>query len=87
MPERPALPARHGKTPAQAILRWHLQQGRQVIPKSARPERIAENFAVFDFALSDDELAAIDALETGGRGGPLPAAITLEVFGRSIPEA
>ena len=76
----------HGKTPAQVMLRWHLQQGRSVIPKSTKPERIAENIAVFDFELSSDELAAIDALETGQRGGPEPDAITLEAFGRAIPE-
>jgi diketogulonate reductase-like aldo/keto reductase len=77
----------HGKTPAQVMLRWHLQQGRSVIPKSTKPHRIAENFAVFDFELSDDELAAIDGLDTDQRGGPEPAAITLGNFGRPIPEA
>ena len=77
----------HGKTPAQVMLRWHLQQGRSVIPKSTKPHRIAENFDVFDFDLSDDELAAIDALNTDQRGGPEPTAITLESFGREIPEA
>ncbi|GAA1183442.1 aldo/keto reductase [Pseudonocardia alaniniphila] len=68
----------HGKTPAQVMLRWHLQEGRSAIPKSTKPHRIAENFDVFDFALTDDELAAIDALDTGVRGGPDPDAITLE---------
>jgi diketogulonate reductase-like aldo/keto reductase len=77
----------HGKTPAQVMLRWGLQQGRSVIPKSTRPERIAENLAVFDFELTADELAAIDALDTGVRGGPEPEAVTLETFGRDIPEA
>jgi len=76
----------HGKTPAQVMLRWHLQQGRSVIPKSTRPERIAENIDVFDFKLTDDELAAIDGLDTGRRGGPEPSDITLESFGRPIPE-
>ena len=52
-----------------------------------RPARIAENFDVFDFALSDAELASIDALDTGVRRGPEPEAITLETFGRPIPEA
>ena len=69
------------------MLRWHLQQGRQVIPKSVTPSRIAENFDVFDFDLTDDELAAIDALDTGVRGGPDAGAITRETFGREIPEA
>ena len=77
----------HGKTPAQVMLRWHLQQGRQAIPKSTNPQRIAENFDVFDFQLTDDQLAAIDALDTGVRGGPEPADITRENFGREIPEA
>ena len=76
----------HGKSAAQVMLRWHLQEGRSAIPKSVRPERIAENFDVFDFELSTDELAAIDALDTGVRGGPEPEAITLETFGRVIPE-
>jgi diketogulonate reductase-like aldo/keto reductase len=76
----------HGKTPAQVMLRWHLQRGRSVIPKSTKPQRIAENIDVFDFDLSTEELAAIDALDTGRRGGPEPEAITLEVFGRPIPE-
>jgi diketogulonate reductase-like aldo/keto reductase len=76
----------YDKTPAQVMLRWHLQQGRSVIPKSTNPRRIAENIDVFDFELSADELAAIDALDTGRRGGPEPASITLESFGRPIPE-
>jgi diketogulonate reductase-like aldo/keto reductase len=76
----------HGKTSAQVMLRWHLEQGRSVIPKSTKPARIAENIDVFDFSLSADELAAIDALDTGRRGGPEPEAITLETFGRPIPE-
>ena len=77
----------HGKSPAQVMLRWGLQHGRSVIPKSTKPERIAENFDVFDFELSAAELAAIDSLDTGRRGGPEPGAITLEAFGRAIPEA
>ena len=69
------------------MLRWGLQQGRSVIPKSTKPDRIAENIDVFDFELTADELAAIDALDTGRRGGPEPETITLEAFGRAIPEA
>jgi diketogulonate reductase-like aldo/keto reductase len=76
-----------GRTPAQVMLRWHLQQGRQVIPKSVTPSRIAENLDVFDFSLTADQLAAIDTLDTGIRGGPEPESITLETFGREIPEA
>jgi diketogulonate reductase-like aldo/keto reductase len=77
----------HGKSPAQVMLRWGLQHGRSVIPKSTKPHRIAENFDVFDFELSPDQMAAIDALDTGRRGGPEPEDITLESFGMPIPEA
>ncbi len=77
----------HGKSAAQVMLRWHLQQGRSAIPKSTKPARIAENFAVFDFELTREQLAAIDALDTGVRGGPEPETITLESYGRPIPEA
>ena len=81
------IAAAHGKTPAQVMLRWHLQEGRSAIPKSVRPERIAETFDVFDFELSAGDLAAIDALDTGVRSGPEPASITPEAFHRDIPEA
>ena len=81
------IAAAHGKTAAQVMLRWGLQQGRSVIPKSTNPSRIAENIDVFDFELSGDEMAAIDGLDTGRRGGPEPDTITLETFGRQIPEA
>ncbi|WP_129658311.1 aldo/keto reductase [Rothia uropygialis] len=77
----------HGRTPAQVMLRWHLQEGRSAIPKSVKPERIAANFDVFGFELTADELAKIDALDTGERGGPDPASVTVEAFGRDIPEA
>ncbi|HEY4199190.1 MAG TPA: aldo/keto reductase [Devosiaceae bacterium] len=77
----------HGKSAAQVMLRWGLQQGRSVIPKSVRPARIAENFDVFDFTLTAGEMAAIDALDTGKRGGPEPENVTLETFSRDIPEA
>jgi diketogulonate reductase-like aldo/keto reductase len=77
----------HGKSPAQVMLRWGLQHGRSVIPKSTKPSRIAENIKVFDFELSADEMTAIDGLDTGRRGGPEPDAITLEAFGRPVPEA
>ena len=60
------------------MLRWGLQHGRSVIPKSTKPSRIAENINVFDFELSADDMAAIDGLDTGRRGGPEPDAITLE---------
>lgn len=82
-----AIGESHGKSAAQVMLRWHIQNGVQVIPKSTKAERIAENFDVFDFELTAEEVAQIDALDTGVRGGPEPEAITLETFGRDIPEA
>jgi len=81
-----AIAAAHGKTPAQVMIRWHLQEGRSAIPKSVRPERIAENFGVFDFELTTAELKVLNTLDTGVRGGPEPDKITLENFGRPIPE-
>lgn len=78
---------RHGKTPAQVMLAWHIQQGRQVIPKSTRRERIAENFDVFDVTLSAAQLAAIDALDTGERGGPDPEKPQPAFHTYVIPEA
>jgi 2,5-diketo-D-gluconate reductase A len=62
----------HGKTPAQVVIRWHLQTGNIVFPKSNRRERMVENFDVFDFELSNTELATITALERGGRVGSHP---------------
>ncbi|WP_347349292.1 aldo/keto reductase [Nigerium sp.] len=76
-----------GKSPAQVMLRWHLQEGRQVIPKSVKPQRIAENLNVFDFRLTDDEIASIDGLDTGVRGGPDPRQVGKESFDFTIPEA
>jgi 2,5-diketo-D-gluconate reductase A len=61
-----------GRTPAQVVLRWHLQLGNVVIPKSATPARIRENFDVFDFELGDEEMAAFASLDTGRRFGPDP---------------
>jgi 2,5-diketo-D-gluconate reductase A len=66
--------AHHERTPAQVVLRWHLQLGNVVIPKSANPERIRQNFELFDFALSEDDMAAIERLDAGERTGPDPAA-------------
>ena len=65
----------HGKTPAQAVLRWHLQKGFIVFPKSVRPERMRENLDVFDFELDGAQVAAIDALDPldgSGRVGTHP---------------
>ncbi|GAA4894691.1 hypothetical protein GCM10023405_11860 [Streptomonospora salina] len=69
------------------MLRWHLQQNRQVIPKSVTPSRIAENFDVVDVALTADRLTAIDRLDTGVRGGPAPEDVTRQNFGVDIPQA
>jgi 2,5-diketo-D-gluconate reductase A len=62
----------HGKTAGQVVIRWHLQLGNIVIPKSVTPERIDQNFDVFDFHLSSAEMAAIEALDAGERTGPDP---------------
>lgn len=80
-----AIGEAYGKSPAQVMLRWHIQEGRQVIPKSVKPARIAENFDVFDFELSGDELAAIDALEQGMT--MVPDDMDFSSFILDIPEA
>nr|WSW65400.1 aldo/keto reductase [Streptomyces sp. NBC_00995] len=67
-----AVAQKHGRTPAQAVLRWHLQTGNVVIPKSVTPSRIAENIDVFGFELDADDLAAFAALDEGKRLGPNP---------------
>ncbi|MFG2222328.1 aldo/keto reductase [Streptomyces sp. NPDC048644] len=67
-----SLAERHGKSPAQVVLRWHLQLGNIVIPKSVTPTRIRENIDVFDFSLADDEMAALAGLDRGERTGPDP---------------
>ncbi len=66
------IAAHHERTPAQTILRWHLQLGNVVIPKSATPERIRENIDLFDFELSEDDMATIARLDAGERIGPDP---------------
>ena len=60
------------KTPPRSVIRWHLQLGNVVIPKSVTPERIGENFDVFDFELREDQMEAIGALDAGKRIGPDP---------------
>lgn len=69
--------AHHDRTPAQAILRWHLQLGNVVIPKSATPERIRENYELFDFSLSEDDMAALERLDAGERIGPDPGTFSV----------
>ncbi|MGZ3102516.1 aldo/keto reductase [Streptomyces sp. H62] len=73
-----AIAQKHGRTPAQVVLRWHLQTGNVVIPKSVTPSRIAENIDVFGFALDDEDLAAISALNEDRRLGPDPAEFNAE---------
>jgi 2,5-diketo-D-gluconate reductase A len=68
--------AHHDRTPAQVILRWHLQIGNVVIPKSAHPERIRQNFELFDFELSEDDMAALERLDSGERIGPDPGTFS-----------
>lgn len=67
-----AIGEKYGKTNAQVMIRWHVQEGRSAIPKSVKAERIRENFDVFDFELTAADLAAIDALDLGKRSGPDP---------------
>ncbi len=81
-----AIAAEHGKTPAQVMLRWQLQHGRSAIPKSTNPGRIAENFDVFDLALTTAQMSDIDALDTGVRNGPDPDVARPEMFARVVPE-
>ncbi|MFK4730633.1 aldo/keto reductase [Agromyces mediolanus] len=71
-PTLAAIAAKHGRTPAQVVLRWHVQLGNAVIPKASSPERIRENLDVFGFALDAADLAAIAALESGERTGRDP---------------
>ena len=78
------LAAKYGKTPAQVVLRWHLEHGFCAIPKSVKPHRIAENFDVFDFTLTAEEVAAIDALDKGVRGGPDPEALSPETYPKVV---
>jgi 2,5-diketo-D-gluconate reductase A len=71
-PEIVRIAEAHGKSPGQVVLRWHVQLGNVVFPKSVTPERIRENIDVFDFALSEEDMAAIERLDRGERTGPDP---------------
>jgi len=81
-----ALAETYRKTPAQVILRWHLEHGVSPIPKSVKAERIAGNIDVFDFTLTRDEVAAIDALDNGVRSGPDPETLSLKTFNKVIED-
>ncbi|WP_308314563.1 aldo/keto reductase [Streptomyces gilvus] len=72
-----AIAQKHGRTPAQVVLRWHLQLGTIVIPKSVTPSRIRENIEVFDFSLDTEDLAAISALNEDRRLGPDPSSFNM----------
>jgi 2,5-diketo-D-gluconate reductase A len=76
-PTLAALAEKYGRTPAQVALRWHVQIGNIVFPKSVNPDRMRENINVFDFELSADDLAAVEALNADRRNGPDP-----DTFGR-----
>jgi len=79
-----AIAEKHEKTPAQVVLRWHIEQGIVAIPKSVKPHRIAENFDVFDFELTADDVAAIDALDTGVRAGPDPEMLSMATYPKTV---
>ena len=74
------LATKYRKTPAQIVLRWHVQHGLSAIPKSVHSERIAENFDIFEFELAADEITAIDALDTGKRSGGDPDLVDTKLF-------
>ena len=78
-PDLVSIGKTYGKTPAQIVIRWHLQHDLIVIPKSVHEDRIKENIDVFDFHLSVHDMESIDALETGVRGGPNPDEFEINV--------
>ena len=85
--EHPAVTSiadKYGKTPAQVVLRWHTEHGVVAIPKSVKPHRIRENIDIFDFDLTADEVASIDGLDTGIRGGPDPEAINMTTYPKRV---
>ena len=71
-----AVAQAHGKTPAQVLIRWSIQLGNVVIPRSSSPERINSNLEVFDFELTDDEMATLNGLDDGTRFRPDPDTYT-----------
>ena len=78
------LATKYDKTPAQVVLRWHMEHGISAIPKSIKAHRIAENFDVFDFSLTADEVATIDALDRGVRGGPDPEKLNRDTHPKVV---
>jgi diketogulonate reductase-like aldo/keto reductase len=78
------LASKYSKTPAQVVVRWHIEHGFSAIPKSVKPHRIAENFDVFDFALTAEEIAAIDALDKRVRGGPDPEQLSMKTYPKVV---
>jgi diketogulonate reductase-like aldo/keto reductase len=80
------LAKKYGKTPAQIVLQWQIELGTSPIPKSVRSERIAENIDIFDFALTSEEVQAINALDTGERGGPDPEQVNPQTFSITIQD-
>jgi diketogulonate reductase-like aldo/keto reductase len=81
-----ALSQKYKKTPAQVILRWHIQHGLSAIPKSIHEERIKANFEIFDFTLDSQEMAEIDAMDTGKRSGPDPEQVNANTYQFKIAE-
>jgi diketogulonate reductase-like aldo/keto reductase len=79
-----SLADKYEKTPAQVVLRWHVQHAVVAIPKSVKPHRIKENIDVFDFELTSDEVASIDALDTGVRGGPDPETLNMTTYPKKV---
>lgn len=79
-----SIAEKYRKTPAQVILRWHVESELVAIPKSVKLQRITENIDVFDFELTSDEVAAIDGLDTGVRGGPDPETFDMTTFPKTI---
>ena len=79
-----ALTDKYRKTPAEVVLRWHIEQGVVAIPKSVKPHRIKENFDVFDFELTPEEVASIAALYTGVRGGPAPETLNMTTYPKRV---
>jgi D-xylose reductase len=79
-----AIAARHGKTPAQVVLRWGVQRGTSIIPKTSRPARLAENLALFDFQLTEGEMAGLTRLDAGRRFND-PGVFCEPAFGTFFP--